>query len=101
MNDHVLVITAGHVPEGALSEPVTEPGHHSYQCKQVQSLQRTSPIHSTVVFSGGAAKTGAVWSSTVIVCEAVAVLPQASVNVHVLVITAGHVPEGAESSTSH
>ena len=41
--------------------------------------------HSMVVAAGNALNTGAVLSSTVIVCDAVAVLPQASVAVNVLV----------------
>ena len=53
----------------------------------------TSPIHSTVTSAGGAANTGACVSSMVISCVAVAVFPHRSVNVQVLVITAGHVPD--------
>ena len=41
--------------------------------------------HSTVMFDGTPTKTGAVLSSTVITCEAVDVLPQLSVAVHVRV----------------
>jgi hypothetical protein len=42
--------------------------------------------HSMVVGAGRALITGGVVSSTFIVCEAVEVLPQASVAVHVLVM---------------
>ena len=41
--------------------------------------------HSMVAAAGNALNTGGVLSSTVIVCDAVAVLPQASVAVNVLV----------------
>src|SRR5688572_29026650 len=57
-----------------------------------------SPIHCTVTAAGGVANTGAMVSDTVISWVRVAVLPQMSVNVHVLVITAGQVPEGGLST---
>ena len=47
--------------------------------------------------AGGAANTGAVVSDTVINCVAVAVFPHASVKVQVLVMMAGHVPDGGLS----
>jgi hypothetical protein len=47
--------------------------------------------------AGGVANTGAVVSDTVISCVTVDVLPQASVNVHVLVMIAGHTPDGGLS----
>ena len=50
-----------------------------------------------MIAAGGAAKTGAIVSDTVIICVAVDALPQESVNVQVLVITAGQVPTGALS----
>src|SRR6185436_14141976 len=55
--------------------------------------------HSMVAAAGTEVNTGAVLSVTVIVCEAVAVLPQASVaiNVLVMVYSLAHVP-GAEAS---
>ena len=56
-----------------------------------------SLTHCTVIAAGGVANTGAVVSDTVISWVAVAVLPQASVNVQVLVIIAGHVPDGGLS----
>jgi hypothetical protein len=42
-------------------------------------------LHSTVVFAGIPARTGAVRSWTVITCEAVEVLPQLSLDVQILV----------------
>ena len=55
--------------------------------------------HSMVVAAGIVVNTGAVLSSTVITCDAVAVLPQASVAVNVLVTvySLAHVP-GVEAS---
>ena len=50
-----------------------------------------------MIAAGGAANTGAIVSDIVMICVAIDVLPQESVNVHVLVITAGHVPTGALS----
>ena len=51
-----------------------------------------------MVNAGGAgSNTGAIVSDMVISCVTVDVLPQLSVNVQVLVITAGQVPTGAES----
>ena len=59
----------------------------------------TSPAHSTVIFAGGAARTGATLSSTVIVCVAVAGFPQGSAKVHVLVIVPPHAPPIKAPST--
>jgi hypothetical protein len=52
------------------------------------------PVHSIVDGPGSAEITGGVVSSTLIVCEAIAVFPHASVAVHVLVIeySFGHDP---------
>src|SRR6187397_2711323 len=69
-----LVFTSTHVmvtaPEASLAVAVAKDGVSG---------------HSMVVAAGNALNTGAVLSSTVIVCDAVAVLPQASVAVNVLV----------------
>ena len=53
-------------------------------------------LHSTAV-EGVTVITGAIVSDTVISRVATEVLPQASVNVHVLVMMAGQAPEGGES----
>ena len=53
-------------------------------------------LHNTVV-AGVKVISGAIVSKTVINCTADDILPQASVNVHVLVIIAGHTPEGGLS----
>ena len=45
------------------------------------------PLHSTVILEAATEITGGVTSSTVIVCDAVAVFPHASIAVHVLVIS--------------
>ena len=50
-----------------------------------------------MIEAGGTANTGTVVSDTVISCVTVDVLPQASVNVQVLVMIAGHVPDGGLS----
>ena len=52
------------------------------------------PVHSIVVGAGSAEITGGVVSSTLIVCEAFATFPHASVAVHVLVMeySFGHEP---------
>ena len=54
-------------------------------------------MHWTVVSAGGSANTGAMVSCTVMSWVTVVVLPQESVMVQVLVITAGQVPDGGES----
>ena len=46
-----------------------------------------------VLGPGRAAKVGAWVSATLMTCDAVAVLPQSSIAVHVRVQTTGHVPE--------
>ena len=97
VNVQVLVITAGHVPTGALSDPVTVPGASQLSVYASDIIAGISLIHCTVIAAGGAANTGAVVSDTVISCVAVAVLPQASVKVQVLVTIAGQVPDGGLS----
>ena len=58
----------------------------------------TSAIHCTVTGAGGAVNTGAMVSDIVMVCVTVELLPQESAIVHDLVIIAGHVPVGGEST---
>jgi hypothetical protein len=94
---HVLITVAGQLPEGEESVPITVPEVSQLSVYGNAIIGGTSLIHSTVVSAGGVANTGGVWSSIVIVCVTVAELPQASVTVHVRVIVAGQLPEGAES----
>ena len=97
MNVQVLVITAGQLPTGALSVPVTVPGASQLSVYASDVIAGISAIHCTVIAAGGAANTGAVVSDTVMSCVAIDVLPQASVKVQVLVTIAGQVPDGGLS----
>ena len=78
----------------ALCEIVTVPPQLSLAVTAASLAAGTSPAQLTVVFAGIELITGAVLSSTVMVCDAVAVLPHASIAVHVLVIlySLAHVP---------
>ena len=75
VNVHVLVITAGHVPTGALSVPVTVPAASQLSVYAKRNGAGTSPIHSTVTSAGGVANTGAVCIIYGNSCVAVAVFP--------------------------
>ena len=97
VNVHVLVMIAGHVPDGELSVPITDPGALQLSVYVREIIAGMSPTHCTVIGTGGAANTGAIVSVTVINWVTVDVFPQESVNVHVLVMIAGHVPDGALS----
>ena len=97
VNVQVLVMIAGHVPDGGLSVPVTDPGASQLSVYASDTIEGRSPIHCTVVSEGGVTNTGAIVSDMVINCVAEATLPHASVNVQVLVIIAGHVPDGGLS----
>ena len=57
-----------------------------------------SPIHCTVTGAGGVANTGAIVSATVMSWVTSEVLPHESVNVQVLVIVAGQVPDAGLST---
>jgi hypothetical protein len=83
---HVLVITIGHPVETVTSTKVNV-GFGSQASVTVGVDQTGVAGHAMVWFGPTPLITGAVLSSIVIVCEAVAVLPQASVAVHVLVVT--------------
>ena len=97
VNVQVLVTIAGQVPAGGLSVPVTVPGASQLSVYASEVIAGMSPMHWTEMDAGGAANTGAVVSDTVISCVTVAMFPHASVNVHVLVIIAGQVPDGGLS----
>jgi hypothetical protein len=83
---HVLVITIGQAPETVTSTKVNV-GLGSHRSVTVGVDQTGVAGHAIVWFGPTPLITGAVLSSIVIVCEAVEVLPQASVAVHVLVVT--------------
>ena len=89
---HVLVIVSGQLFPSDTSVPVTVPAPSQLSVQPRSTIAGTSPTHSTVTSAGNPVITGAVLSSTVIVCVAVATLPQASVYVQVLVIVPPQVP---------
>src|SRR5258705_7212371 len=95
VNVQVLVITAGQLPVGALSLPVTDPATSQLSVYASDVIAGTSPIHSTVTFASAHAYTAVCVSSMIIFFVSIAELPQTSVNVQVLVITAGQLPVGA------
>ena len=65
---------------------LTVPAQLSVAVIELMLADGTSLAHATVMFSGVPVIVGAVSSSTVIVCEVVALFPHTSVAVHVLVI---------------
>ena len=93
----VLVITAGQVPVGAESVPVTVPEPIQLSVQLSEVIGGTSAIHCTVTAGGTELNTGAIVSLILINWVTVVELPQESAMVQVLVITAGQVPVGAES----
>ena len=87
VNVQVLVIIAGHVPDGGLSVPVTDPGASQLSVYASDVIAGISLTHCTLNGGGVAANTGAVVSLlNVRVCDAVAILLQLSATVHVLVM---------------
>ena len=97
VNVQVLVMMDGQVPTGAESVPATDPVPTQLSLYPREIIGGTSPIHWMVNAGGAGSNTGAIVSEIVISCVTVDVLPQESVNVHVLVMIAGQVPTGAES----
>ena len=83
---HVLVIvySFGHEP-GIVTSAKVNVGVPQLSVA-VGVVHEGEPVHSIVVGAGSAEITGGVVSSTLIVWDALATLPQASVAVHVLVI---------------
>ena len=94
---HVRVMIAGQVPTGEESVPATDPVPTQLSLYPNEIIAGTSPIHWIVTGGGAGSNTGAIVSEIVMSCVTVDVLPQLSVNVQDLVITAGHVPTGEES----
>ena len=92
---HVLVTeySCAHVPEVVASVNERE-GEASHASLAVAAANAGAAGHSMVEGAGSEAITGAVLSSTLMVCEAVDELPHASVAVHVLVTeySCAHVP---------
>ena len=97
INVLVRVYSLAHVPGALASVEVMLTAPHASLAVGVPNDGVSG--HSIVAAAGTEVNTGAVLSSTVIVCEAVAVLPQASVAINVLVrvYSLAHVP-GAEAS---
>ena len=83
-----------HVP-GVVASVNEREGEASHASLAVAAANAGAAGHSIVLGAGSEAITGAVLSSTFIVCEAVDELPHASVAVHVLVTeySCAHVPE--------
>src|SRR5207342_695587 len=97
INVLVRVYSLAHVPGALASVEVMLTAPHASLAVGVPNDGVSG--HSMVAATGTEVNTGAVLSSTVITCEAVAVLPQASVAINVLVrvYSLAHVP-GAEAS---
>ena len=91
---HVLVMeySFGHEP-GIVTSAKVNVGVPQLSVA-VGVVHEGEPVHSIVVGAGSAEITGGVVSSTLMVCDALATLPQASVAVHVLVMeySFGHEP---------
>ena len=89
----VLVIVPPQLPPvNAPSLPATDPAPSQLSVQPRFVIAGISAIHSNDTSAGAAANTGAILSFTVIVCETVAVFPQASVYVQFLVIVPLQLP---------
>ena len=56
------MIIAGHVPDGGLSVPVTDPGISQLSVYPSEVIAGISPTHCTDISAGGEVNTGAVVS---------------------------------------